>query len=324
MIAAMLRALLLAGLSAVAAAAAAQAVDTRVGVLQEGRPVAAALRFGRLSTYQVATPFVLRVAGLPGRALPRAIQVCASRDRRIFDQVKPGLPTGKAACFADGTGIASSGLNDDPRRSRLFLSSGDGHNYYNSLRRVDGAGYSDIFVTGIAESPSHAVGTVYAILFVDDNGDEVMDDAEFAFLELAVVQQAAPAAPPGRQARLSSPASWPPAEQAVMRRGQQLYNLNCVACHQSLGQGVRPAFPPLAGARVLADKRALIEAVLYPAPRTAMPSSCRTPVQDIAAVLTYIINAWSEGWREGVKPLEVLEVARSMPDRPCETVLLNP
>jgi mono/diheme cytochrome c family protein len=296
----------------------ARAAEPRVALLQGGQPVQAAARSDRTATFHVSTPFVIRVAFAAGRAAPNAIQLCASRDRRIFDQVKPGIATSKVPCYGEGTGMATSSIGDDPRGLRLFLSKGDGHNYYNSIRRVDASAYSDLFVNGIAEVSGApiAVGTVYVIVFVDDNGDRNMDASEFEFLELAVIQPAS-----------SSPAASAPAARPLPRaygplaqRGQRLYNFNCVACHQSYGQGAPPAFPPLAGAAILEDKQALIRATLFPAPRTAMASHCHLPIDEIAAILTYIRSAWPGPQREAISPEDVLQVIGTVPGRVCGKV----
>ena len=95
-------------------------------------------------------------------------------------------------------------------------------------------------------------------------------------------------------------------------RGEQVYSANCVACHQANGQGVPGAFAPLAGSEVvLGAKGHQVEVLLngqdtpkYPA---AMPAWKQLSDTEIAAVITYTRNAWSNKAAENiVQPAEVL------------------
>ena len=85
--------------------------------------------------------------------------------------------------------------------------------------------------------------------------------------------------------------------------GQKLYALHCVACHQSSGQGLPPAFPPLANADYFLDDplRAAsmvingmsgpisVNGVEY---NGVMPGFGYLNDAEIAALLTYALNAW--------------------------------
>jgi cytochrome c oxidase subunit 2 len=95
-----------------------------------------------------------------------------------------------------------------------------------------------------------------------------------------------------------------------MTRGEQVYAANCVACHQANGKGTPGAFPALDGSQVvLGPMKEQLNVVLNGVQGTAM-AAFRDQLNDveIAAVSTYIRNAWSnEGKGEDpvVQPAEV-------------------
>jgi mono/diheme cytochrome c family protein len=74
--------------------------------------------------------------------------------------------------------------------------------------------------------------------------------------------------------------------------GQTLFNQKCSACHQKSGQGIKGAFPALAGnAFVQGDGRAVLHVVL--SGRGGMPSFADLLSDiDIAAILSYVRSAW--------------------------------
>ena len=91
---------------------------------------------------------------------------------------------------------------------------------------------------------------------------------------------------------------------AQMRIGSALYVDQCAACHSRDGKGVANMFPRLAGApKVLADQPdSMLRAVLEGAQSVATPRAPTGPAMpsfgwkfndtEVAAVLTYIRNAW--------------------------------
>jgi cytochrome c oxidase subunit 2 len=92
----------------------------------------------------------------------------------------------------------------------------------------------------------------------------------------------------------------------IIARGEKVYGANCVACHQATGKGMPPAFPPLAGAKlVTGPKEGHIDMVLNGKPGTAMaPFGKQLSDTDIAAVISYERNSW--GNKSGiVQPAEV-------------------
>jgi mono/diheme cytochrome c family protein len=105
--------------------------------------------------------------------------------------------------------------------------------------------------------------------------------------------------------------------------GRAAYNGVCVACHQATGQGLPPAFPPLAGSEwVLGSEERAIRIVLYGLqgpikvkgaefnnvmPATGPGSAFNLSPERVAAVLTYIRQEW--GNKAGpVSPEKVAEI----------------
>jgi cytochrome c oxidase subunit II len=80
----------------------------------------------------------------------------------------------------------------------------------------------------------------------------------------------------------------------LIARGEKVYAANCVACHQPTGKGNPPAFPPLAGSKVVnGPEQGQIDIVLNGKPGTAMaPFGKQLSDTEIAAVITYTRNTW--------------------------------
>ena len=90
-------------------------------------------------------------------------------------------------------------------------------------------------------------------------------------------------------------------------RGEKVYSSNCVVCHQANGKGVPGAFPALDGSAIVAGpKDAQVHLVLNG--KNAMPTwKAVLSDTDIAAVITYTRNNWSNKSQENiVQPAEVL------------------
>lgn len=87
-----------------------------------------------------------------------------------------------------------------------------------------------------------------------------------------------------------------------MRFGQRVYASNCQACHQADGSGIPAAFPPLANSDYLnANHNRAIDAVLHGVngtivvngiPYTSQMPSLRLDDEDVANVLTFVLNSW--------------------------------
>jgi len=91
----------------------------------------------------------------------------------------------------------------------------------------------------------------------------------------------------------------------LVQRGEKIYAANCVACHQPTGRGAPPAFPPLAGSRVVVGpEEGQIDVVLNGRPNTAMQSFKQLSDAEIAAVITFTRNSWGNKASD-VQPAEV-------------------
>jgi cytochrome c oxidase subunit 2 len=90
-------------------------------------------------------------------------------------------------------------------------------------------------------------------------------------------------------------------------RGEKVYAANCVACHQANGQGVKGAFPALDGSALIKEPKGRhIEIVLNGKQGTAMaPFGKQLSDTDIAAVITYERNSWSNKTGEVIQPSEI-------------------
>ena len=116
-----------------------------------------------------------------------------------------------------------------------------------------------------------------------------------------------------------------PPTPAQLKRGADLYETRCASCHGDQGQGRSRAYVPLAGNRaVQRDPPAnLVQVVLggaFPASTAGNPRPFGMPPfatelsdEDVAAVLSYIRNAWGnqaaavqpldvQRWRSSVRP----------------------
>ncbi|MBC5763136.1 cytochrome c oxidase subunit II [Ramlibacter albus] len=91
----------------------------------------------------------------------------------------------------------------------------------------------------------------------------------------------------------------------ITARGEKVYAANCAACHQPNGKGAGP-IKPLDGSPVVLDanKAAEIQVVLQG--RGAMPSWKQLSDTDLAAVISYTKNNWSNKTGQLVQPAEVL------------------
>jgi len=94
----------------------------------------------------------------------------------------------------------------------------------------------------------------------------------------------------------------------LVARGEKVYAANCVACHQANGKGAGPIKPLDASPIVLNDPLAQIKIVLNGAANGAMPSWKQLSDTDIAAVITYTKNSWSNKTGKMVQPSEVATV----------------
>jgi mono/diheme cytochrome c family protein len=85
----------------------------------------------------------------------------------------------------------------------------------------------------------------------------------------------------------------PPFPEYWINRGKTVYLEQCAECHQVDGGGWSHLYPKLAGNPLvtLADAEPVINTVLY-GQGSMMSFQHKIPGDDIAAVLSYIRNAW--------------------------------
>jgi cytochrome c oxidase subunit 2 len=93
----------------------------------------------------------------------------------------------------------------------------------------------------------------------------------------------------------------------LVARGEKVYAANCAACHRPDGKGAGP-IKPLDGSPVVldADHLAQISTVLNGRLNGAMPAWKTLSDTDIAAVITYTKNNWSNKTGQLVQPAEIV------------------
>ena len=93
----------------------------------------------------------------------------------------------------------------------------------------------------------------------------------------------------------------------LAKRGEKVYAANCAACHQANGKGAG-AIKPVDGSPIVldADKSKQIAVLLNGQANGAMPAWKQLSDTEIAAVITYTKNNWSNKTGQIVQPAEVL------------------
>ena len=93
----------------------------------------------------------------------------------------------------------------------------------------------------------------------------------------------------------------------LIARGEKVYSANCAACHRADGKGAGP-IKPLDGAAVVldADKGKQIHVLLNGQNNGAMPAWKALSDTELAAVITYTKNNWSNKTGQLVQPAEVV------------------
>ncbi|MFZ6757083.1 cytochrome c oxidase subunit II [Undibacterium sp. Ji50W] len=93
----------------------------------------------------------------------------------------------------------------------------------------------------------------------------------------------------------------------LKQRGEKVYAANCVACHQPTGKGLPGAFPALDGSAVVAGPKEVQTGIVLNG-KGGMPAWKATLSDtEIAAVITYTRNSWSNKAEQNiVQPAEVL------------------
>ncbi len=94
---------------------------------------------------------------------------------------------------------------------------------------------------------------------------------------------------------------------ALIARGEKVYAANCAVCHKPDGTGAGPIKPLDKSPVVLAeDKLQQVQVVLNGRMDKGMPSWKQLSDTEIAAVITYTKNSWSNKTGQTVQPAEVL------------------
>jgi len=104
-------------------------------------------------------------------------------------------------------------------------------------------------------------------------------------------------------------------KEELIERGEALYAKNCVACHQTNGQGLPPIFPSLVGSDiVLNDKDEQIKILMEGVQGSAMASFSYLSEVEMASVITYTRQSWGnaqKGDGEIVIPKDIVEYKQS-------------
>jgi len=92
----------------------------------------------------------------------------------------------------------------------------------------------------------------------------------------------------------------------LTQKGEKVYAANCQACHQATGKGMGP-IKPLDGAAVVLDTDATkqIKVLLNGQNNLAMPAWKQLSDSEIAAVISYTKNNWSNKTGQLVQPADV-------------------
>ena len=92
----------------------------------------------------------------------------------------------------------------------------------------------------------------------------------------------------------------------IIKRGEKVYAANCAACHQANGKGAGP-IKALDGSPVVldSDKVKEIAVLLNGQNQGAMPAWKQLSDTDIAAVITFTKNSWSNKTGQLVQPSEI-------------------
>jgi cytochrome c oxidase subunit 2 len=94
---------------------------------------------------------------------------------------------------------------------------------------------------------------------------------------------------------------------ALVARGEKVYAANCAACHKADGTGAGPIKALDKSALVLSeDKAKQIAVLLNGAGNGAMPAWKQLSDTEIAAVITYTKNSWSNKTGQIVQPAEIV------------------
>ena len=92
----------------------------------------------------------------------------------------------------------------------------------------------------------------------------------------------------------------------LVARGEKVYGANCAACHRPDGKGAGPIKPLDGSEIVLNDPAKQIQILLNGANNGAMPAWKTLSDTEIAAVISYTKNSWSNKTGKLVQPAEIV------------------
>jgi cytochrome c oxidase subunit 2 len=92
----------------------------------------------------------------------------------------------------------------------------------------------------------------------------------------------------------------------LVARGEKVYNANCAACHRPDGKGAGPIKALDGSAVVLNDPAGQVKILLNGAANGAMPAWRTLSDTEIAAVVTYTKNSWTNKTGKLVQPAEIV------------------
>lgn len=143
-----------------------------VAFIQSGKQGVQSTKEDRVVTELSVPPFAVL---LPAGNAP--IQICAGSSPSIFALSSPDNP----ACFARGSGMA---MPKQPAEKGwvLNLSSGHGHNYFDSSRTVSGNRYRAVYINQI--KGERGSKEIFLSIYTDKNGNKKVGQDEVEHFEL--------------------------------------------------------------------------------------------------------------------------------------------
>ena len=105
----------------------------------------------------------------------------------------------------------------------------------------------------------------------------------------------------------------------LMALGKQKYQQLCTACHLSTGLGMPPVYPALKGSSIAVGHpiSRQIELILNGVPGSAMQAYAdQLTDEELAAIVTYVRNAWKNNTNDLIQPNEVRKVRQDQHIQP--------
>lgn len=109
------------------------------------------------------------------------------------------------------------------------------------------------------------------------------------------------------------------AREALMTLGKRMYRQLCTACHLATGLGMPPVTPALKGSSIVVGRpiERQIELLLNGVPGSAMlPYGEQLTDEELAAVITYVRNAWDNNTNDLVQPNDIRKVRNALKVQP--------